>query len=117
MSDSCGCGCGENDICESYEIDGMQFGKNPDSYKTGQLIEKFWELGFDVVFHGPIKEFPNGYITLESLLPEVTVMGLISDTVVVPYSELNDILEMILDVVTKSVEAQLDNLVLRGESE
>lgn len=98
MGDSCGCGNGySGESCE-IKLTERAFGKNPDSYKTGQLIEKFWELGFDVVFHGPVREYPNGYITLESLRDNESI--LIADTVTISYSDLNDILEMDLESVT-----------------
>lgn len=103
MGDSCGCGNGYSEESCEIKLTERAFGKNPDSYKTGQLIEKFWELGFDVVFHGPIGEYFNGYITLESLRDDAVT--LISDTVTISYSELNDILNGILD-----------KLVLEGES-
>ena len=83
MSDSCGCGNGYSEESCEIKLTERSFGKNPDSYKTGQLIEKFWELGFDVVFHGPITEFPNGYITLESLPPKDVGVMLIADTVTI----------------------------------
>lgn len=105
MGDSCGCGNGYSEESCEIKLTDQTFGKNPDSYKTGQLIEKFWVLGFDVVFHGPITEFPNGYITLESLSPEDDDTMLIADTVTISYSDLNDILEGILS-----------KLVSKGES-
>lgn len=116
MGDSCGCGNGYSEESCEIKLTERAFGKNPDSYKTGQLIEKFWELGFDVVFHGPVGEHPNGYITLESLLDDADSVALISDTVTISYSELNDILEGVLDTVMKSVEEHLTKLVLEGDA-
>lgn len=89
MGDSCGCGNGYSEESCEIKLTERAFGKNPDSYKTGQLIEKFWALGFDIVFHGPVGEHPNGYITLESLSPEDDDVILIADTVTISYSELN----------------------------
>lgn len=97
MGDSCGCGNGYSEESCEIKLTERAFGKNPDSYKTGQLIEKFWALGFDVVFHGPVREHPNGYITLESLRDDEFI--LIADTVTISYSDLNDILEMDLELV------------------
>lgn len=101
MSDSCGCGNGHSGESCAIELTDQTFGKNPDSYKTGQLIEKFLELGFDVIFHGPTKDFPNGHITLESMSPEDNDFIVIADTVAITYAALNDILEMDLEWVTK----------------
>lgn len=67
---------------------------NPISYETGKLIEACYAAGWDITFHGVTAEYPNGHITADlwdvDELDECSL--LLSDTVVIPYSKVNELI-------------------------
>lgn len=69
-------------------------GNDPASIKTGELIDHCWDLGWDIVFHGPTPEYPNGYITNERL--DGSVIEVLSVTVAESYTKINNRIEEFL---------------------